>query len=183
MTIRMLLPVERVQFEEHLRRLDYNDRMMRFESSVSDDYLARYVAGIDLSRDAIFGYFDEQCVLRGAAHIAFHASTADLGLSVETGHRHHGVGSNLLQKAVDWSRFRATRFSTQCLTHNRWMIKRLTKMGFAIEYDRETAMGTKALDAPDMELTYKIIAEEQIDWLSYGTKLFFTFVLPKKIAA
>jgi GNAT superfamily N-acetyltransferase len=169
----MLLSSERAKFEEHLKRLDYHDRMMRFECSTTDHGIAEYVAGIDLSRDVIFGLFDDQCVLRGAAHVAFGNGIADLGLSVEPGLRKLGHGTRLLDRAIDWSRFRATRFSSQCLTQNRWMMRHLTGMGFVVERDRETAIASMDLTPADGILTYKTITEENLGWLSYGTKLFF----------
>lgn len=176
MTIRLLLPAERAQYGEHLKRLDFNDRMMRFETSTTDEGIDRYVAGIDMTRDAIFGLFDDQCVLRGAAHIAFAHGTADLGLSVEQGFRHQGSGTRLLDRAIDWSRFKAKRFSSQCLTHNRWMMHRLLDKGFTVERDHETAVASLTLLPADGVLTYKAITEEHLGWLSYGTKLFFRYV-------
>lgn len=176
MTIRILLPMERWKFEEHLKRLDYNDRMMRFESSTTDEAITKYVSGIDLSQDAIFGFFDEHCTLRAAAHVAFAHGTADLGLSVEAPYRKAGNGANLLARAVEWSRFRAKRFSSQCLTQNRWMMRRLLALGCVIERDHETAIATVDLKPVDYPLTYKALSEENLGWLSYGTKLFFRYV-------
>lgn len=171
MTIRMLLPVERTLFADHLKRLEWNDRLMRFESSVSDEYIDRYVAGIS-PQDTIIGLFDDAGTLRGAAHCAYRGDIADLGLSIEASYRRQGNGTALLNQAVDSARFRANHFSSQCLTHNRWMMTRLQRMGFEIEVDYDTAHSAE-LNPADMALTYRAITEEHMGWLSYGAKLFF----------
>lgn len=181
MSIRILLPSERSQFAEHLKRLDWDDRLMRFESSVTDEYIDKYVAGIG-PRDTIIGFFDDQCTLRAAAHVAFNADLADLGLSVERQHRRQGIGSTLLDRAIDYARFKAKRFSSQCLTQNRWMMTRLRQYGFVIETERDVAVAEVELNPADVMLTYKAISQENIGWLSYGTKLIFR-VMPLAEAA
>lgn len=172
MSIRTLLPMERSKFAEHLKRLDWNDRLARFESSVSDEYIDKYVAGIG-PRDVILGYFDDECVLRGAAHIAFARDIADLGLSIEAGHRRQGLGTTLLERSIDYSRFRVSRFSSQCLTHNRWMMNRLRRMGFVIEVDFDTAHAETDLNPADITLTFRAMTQENLGWFSYNTKLIF----------
>ncbi|RYD74726.1 MAG: GNAT family N-acetyltransferase, partial [Verrucomicrobiaceae bacterium] len=57
MNIQKLLPQQRALYENHLKRLNWNDRMMRFESSVSDEYIESYVRTIPQD-DAIFAILD-----------------------------------------------------------------------------------------------------------------------------
>ncbi len=64
--------------------------------------IERYVAGIDFSRDRIFGVFALDRTLIGMAHLALDPTQwfAEIGLSVEPAYRDQGCGHALLQRAI-----------------------------------------------------------------------------------
>jgi len=97
--IRELSRLDRDALERHLLLLEREDRRLRFGASLNDAALRNYVAGIDFERDALFGVFDDDLHLVGAAHLARGDAHAELGLSVLAGHRSRGVGGALLARA------------------------------------------------------------------------------------
>lgn len=173
-TYRKLLAMEKTGYKAHLLRLGQQDRMMRFETAATDVFIEKYADGINMRRDAIFAAFDDDLVMRGAAHIAFSDSLADLGLSVEADFRGMGIGTALLDKAINWSRLRyAKTFSSQCLVHNRWMMRKVKELGFTVTSDFDTAVATAPLDPPDLSLIRRVIIEEQVGLINFNAKLFF----------
>lgn len=97
--IRELTSVERGALEVHFLALDAGDRRLRFGIALSDAGVRAYVARIDFDRDAVFGVFDEELHLIGAAHLARGGGSAELGVSVLSGHRENGIGGQLLARA------------------------------------------------------------------------------------
>ena len=176
-TYRRLLITEKDKVEEHLKRLDTANRVMRFETAATDSFIERYVAGLKRPQDILLGAFDDTLTLRGFAHVAVIKDLADLGLSVEASFRGHGIGSHLLDKAIEAARNRRTKtFSSQCLTHNRWMMGKMRAMGCHIERDYETAVATAELPPPDAISMTKAVFDEQLGWLDYNTKLVFSLL-------
>lgn len=175
MNIQQLLPQQRILFENHLKRLDWDDRLMRFESSVGDEYIAKYVARIPQT-DAIFAAIDATGTVLAAAHVAVVDGTADLGLSVDGRHRRQGLGTSLLGASIAWANAQGLRrFSSQCLSHNRWMTTRMRRMGFTIDVDRETTFAVVALENIEQSFA-SFSASREYDLLesaSYGAKVVF----------
>ena len=164
---RSLLPLERRDFADHLVRLSAADRRMRFGCAASDDFIRRYAAKIPVT-DAIYGVFDESLVLRGAAHVAFIDNTADLGLSVEEGMRGMGVGTRLLDGALDLAQARGSRaFTSQCLTHNRWMMGRVRKLGFKVRSEGGESTATGELPSPTPTLIGRMAIRENLSWCAF----------------
>lgn len=173
-TYRRLLITEKPAIEAHLKRLDTGDRVMRFETAATDTFIEKYVAGLRVPQDILIGAFDDGPVLRGFAHVAIVNDLADLGLSVEASQRGQGIGSELLHRGIEAARLRhAKTFSSQCLTHNRWMMSKMRNMGFHIERDYETAVATTDLTPPDAISVTKAVFDEQLGWFDYNRKLVF----------
>lgn len=119
LSFRRLLPFERQQFADHLKRLGKADRLLRFEILASDTFIDDYVNSVHLVQDAVFGAFDDDLILRGAAHVAFGGKVADLGISVEDTWRGQGTGTKLLDRSISYARLhRAEKFTSMCLTQN-----------------------------------------------------------------
>src|SRR5258705_3744578 len=72
---------ERAELLAHLLALGAEDRRLRFEYSMSDDGVRRYVEGIDFSHDAVFVVTDADLTIVGAAQLARKDMLAELGES------------------------------------------------------------------------------------------------------
>lgn len=150
MLIRKLAAHERPLFVAHLKRLPPEDRRFRFaHSKVSDEWIDRYVAGI-AADDLILGGFANE-VLAGAVHVAFADDIAELGISVDPGHRNQGLGAELMRRAIRWARNRrAERLYTLCQADNRAMVVLAGKAGMVIHRDCGVAEAFLPLAPPDL---------------------------------
>ena len=97
--VRALSSLDRSSLEKHLVALADEDRRLRFGVPLNDGAVRAYVARIDFERDAVFGVFDDDLHLIGAAHVARSDAHAELGVSVLPAHRGRGIGSALLARA------------------------------------------------------------------------------------
>jgi RimJ/RimL family protein N-acetyltransferase len=150
MLIRKLLLHERPLFLDHLNRLTGADRSFRFaQANVPDETIVRYVAGI-AADDLILGRFDDERMV-GAVHVAFAEDIAEVGVSVDPGHRGQGIGADLFKRAARWARNRhADKLYTLCQADNRAMVALATKLGMTIHRDSGTAEAFLALPPPDL---------------------------------
>ena len=96
---RELPRLERTKFATHLRALDAEDRRLRFGIALADTAIDEYAARVDFARDVVFGVFDDDLQLAGAAHLARADTHAELGISVLPACRGRGVGAALLSRA------------------------------------------------------------------------------------
>jgi RimJ/RimL family protein N-acetyltransferase len=142
--IRELDASERSLFLEHLLALGDDDRYLRFGSALSNAAIERYVAGIDLTTDTIFGIFDDRLKLAAAGHFAplppnsqladpKLGRTAEFGLSVRGDARRRGLGTALFLRAAAHARNLAiSSLFMHCLSENRAMIRIARKAGMDI---------------------------------------------------
>lgn len=115
--------LERGKLLAHFLALEAEDRRLRFGLPLSDDSIAKYVASIDFGRDAVFGVFDDELHLAGAAHLARAEEHAELGVSVLPSHRGRGVGAALLERAHTHARnWGIGTLFMHCLTENAAMM-------------------------------------------------------------
>ncbi len=130
---RAMSRVERDKLGTHLMALEAEDRRLRFGIAIGDTAIRDYVARIDFERDAVFGVFDDELQLIGAAHLARAEKHAELGLSVLPGHRDRGIGGALLGRAHTHARnWGIAVLFTHCLTENTAMMHLARKQGMKV---------------------------------------------------
>lgn len=97
-------PVARDAIAEHLLALDGDDRHMRFDAVTTDDFIRRYVAGINLVRDIVIAFSGdpeaEGPELVALAHVGLDGDQGEVGLSVLREHRGRGLGRTLVAEAL-----------------------------------------------------------------------------------
>lgn len=121
---------ERPQLAAHLLALEPEDRRLRFGHVLSDDGVRKYVADIDLSRDAVFVVTDAELAIVGAAHLARREGHAELGISVQHDRRGRGVGTALLERCTARARNWGIRvLFMNCLVENTAMMHLARKQG------------------------------------------------------
>lgn len=62
---------DRRRMLKHFLALDEADRLLRFGTVLPDEQIHAYVAGIDFSRDIVFGVVSRVFQLVGVGHLAF----------------------------------------------------------------------------------------------------------------
>ena len=111
---------DRDGLREHFLALDPDDRRLRFGLPVSDEHIRRYVDGIDLDADVVFGVCSGTGTWLGVGHLTLGREDAELGLSVLPDARGRGLGAAIFRFALAHaSRAGVRRVYMHCLTSNR----------------------------------------------------------------
>lgn len=172
--VRRLLPVEFKKYEEHLLRLNMEDRRLRFGVLRKDDGIIEYVSKLSAVDDIIFASFDADLNVVGAAHISImeteNGKVAELGLSVERNQRGKGIGTELFHKAVEWGENRQIdQLFTQCLSENSWMMRKARQEGMNIHSECGETEAFLKLEKhfPHFE---KEVLDEGLAWMDFGFK-------------
>jgi GNAT superfamily N-acetyltransferase len=162
---------ERDKFAAHLKRLDREDRRLRFGRVLGDGGIDDYVGGIDFDRDAVIGVFDDALHLAGAAHLARAGSHAELGVSVLPEHRGRGVGAALFARAHGYARNCGTRsLFTHCLTENGAMMHLARKQGMRIVADGREADAHLVLPPATPASFAQAVFDERLGLFDYALK-------------
>jgi GNAT superfamily N-acetyltransferase len=179
---RELTRLERPKLAAHLLALDAEDRRLRFGLPVADESIRDYVGRIDFARDAVFGVFDDELNLAGAAHLARADEHAELGVSVLPAHRGRGIGAALLERAHTHARnWGIGALFMHCLTENAAMMHLARKQGMRIAAASGEADAHLALPpASPGSLTQAMLAE-RVGLFDYALKA--QFVAARRLLA
>lgn len=168
----------------HFLELENADRLLRFGSILSDERVAHYVAGLDFSRDMIYGVYNGVFRLVGVGHLAFapketspvkEATTkdrvAELGISVLRSTRGRGVGSQLFARAAIHCRNNdIDTLYMHCLSSNQTMMHIAKKAGMEIHRDYGEADAYLKLPPPNPRSVLQEAVQEQYAMLDYTFK-------------
>jgi RimJ/RimL family protein N-acetyltransferase len=105
----------RASLVSHFLALPAQDRYLRFATSATPQFIARYVDAIDFERDAVFAVRpaltgdEDRGALAGVVHAAFPDDVAELGISVLPRYRGQGLASALAERAIAFARSRGMR--------------------------------------------------------------------------
>jgi len=117
--------VYRDKLVNHFKRLNANDRRMRFGVSLGDERIEHYVDEQMKDSDFIFGVFDDEGEIVANLHMATvrnDSQAYEFGLSVNDEHRNKGYASSLFSKAMQHAKtLGAKRIYTYCLGENKAM--------------------------------------------------------------
>lgn len=170
--VRELTRLDHVLLERHFLELEAEDRRLRFGVALNDAAVRAYVAHIDFERDAVFGCFDDELLLSGAAHLARGSGFAELGVSVLPGHRGRGLGGALLARA----HLRARNWGVHalfmhCLAENAAMMHLARKQGMAIGIDTGEADAWLTLLPADASSHFGEVFAQRVALFDYALKL------------
>ncbi len=181
--IKELTAHHRSRVMHHFISLDANDRLLRFGSNLSNELITKYVKGINFEHDKVFGVFSHRFRLVGVGHVAFVPradrplvdgvvqKVAELGVSVSSFARGHGIGSKLFERAAIHCRnANVTVLYMHCLSSNQTMIHIAKKAGMSIERDHgEADAYLKVLPANPGSVMQEAL-QEQVASLDYTLK-------------
>ena len=166
-----LSPMHRARLLRHFLELDVHDRRLRFGAAPSDTAVRAYVARIRFERDAVFGVFDEELKIIGAAHVARAGEHAELGVSVLHEHRNRGVGGALLVRAVLRARNWGVRaLFMHCLRENETMMHIARNQGMRIMTEQGEANAWLALAPADASSHFGEVFAQRIALFDYALK-------------
>jgi GNAT superfamily N-acetyltransferase len=166
--------LERDKLLAHFLALGAEDRRLRFGLPLSDDSIADYVARIDFGRDAVFGAFDDELNLAGAAHLARAEEHAELGVSVLPAHRGRGIGGALLERAHTHARnWGIGTLFMHCLTENAAMMHLARQQGMRIAAASGEADAHLALQPASPASLAQALLAERVGLFDYALKSHF----------
>lgn len=152
-------PADRPGLRAHFEALGLEDRRLRFGLPVEDDFIARYVDGLDFDRDVVFGVCSGPGDWLGVGHLVLGAPAAELGLSVLPDARGRGLGAAIFRFAVAHAaRAGVDRLYMHCLTTNRAIMSIARGAGMRIRADGGEA-DAHLLVPPYPELARMLIGE------------------------
>ncbi len=140
MRSRKLYKEDFILFENHLKRLSPEERLLRFDFVISDEQIHHYVQNINV-QDIVIGLFSSNQVI-GAAHLSvskhesFEAGKIELGISVETEYQGLGLGTDLMYAAMTIGEHEGfKKLEILCQSQNLPMIRIANKFGAVIKND------------------------------------------------
>lgn len=142
MIVRKLTPKDISRLVTHMTGLKGEDRRLRFGGTVSDTYIVDYVENSFLLESQWFGV-DVDGEIIAACHASVHDTQAELGCSVVSEYRRHGLAQQMFDRAVTWLRSKGiTEVYMHCLTENSAMkhIARKNHMTLESEYGETDAL-------------------------------------------
>ena len=158
----------------HLKRLNTEDRYMRFFAAVSDSVLESYVeTGLNLAKSKAFGIFDpsQKEKLIALAHLSTEEKIAnecraELGISVDENFRNIGLAKRLLDRVLVHCKAKNIKtIFMSCLRQNKKMQNLAKKAGLRVILEHEDALAELNLPEYPMDKAVSIsheIAYEQI---------------------
>lgn len=166
LSYRSLLPTETGRIAAHLARLPPEDRRWRFFGHVSGEAAAAHTRQIDWWHTVAIGAF-EHGVLRGVAELSCVNGVCELAVSVEPPLQRHGVGTELVDRAMLAARnHRMARVSIEWLHGNAGMSAIAARLGACRRYaEGEEGMEVK-VPAPSQTSLLREWTGEAWGWLS-----------------
>ncbi|MCA9496677.1 MAG: GNAT family N-acetyltransferase [Nanoarchaeota archaeon] len=149
-----LFPKNYIKYENHLLKLNKEDRNSRFGYPISTSGIKNYISTLNKEKDIIIGIEDEENEnIIAAAHLALikheGEKIIELGLSVNENYRGKGLGNKLFKHTINKARNRGYNLlETQCLTNNTWMMKKAEKEKMILARDGLEATGKIKLAGP-----------------------------------
>jgi GNAT superfamily N-acetyltransferase len=173
---------DRHRILKHFLALKQNDRLLRFGTHLPDEMIAKYVEGLDFSRDTLFGVVSRNFRLVGVGHLAFAPSKeddditdkdriAEFGVSVSESARGKGVGSKLFERgAIHCRNADVDTLYMHFLSSNHTMVHIAKKAGMEIfrEYGESDAY-LKVLPADAVSVLREAV-QEQVAAIDYTIK-------------
>ncbi len=146
--IRKLWPLDEAAFRRHLLRLDPETRLARFGTAVNDGFLEAYADTARRIGTVIYGAFVGPEMYASAELRAIHPvgdALAEAAFAVEADHRHHGLGSLLMDRIITTAQNRGIgQVHMICMRRNAPMQRLAEKFGARIRLDQGETMGSIA---------------------------------------
>lgn len=175
--IRSLSPRHKPRIARHLRALPTSDRYLRFGYPATDEQIDRYVAGLNFTRDEIFGVFNRRLELVAMAHLAYSvdpqwATCAEFGVSVSSHQRGKGLGARLFGHAVMHARNQGVSLLfIHALSENVAMLKIARQAGAVVQRDGSESEAYLSLPQATLDSQLSGLVQEQMAEVDYQLKM------------
>jgi GNAT superfamily N-acetyltransferase len=145
--VRKLWKSDAADYANHLLRLDPISRRSRFGGAVANAFVRHHAVSAFDPSSVVYGFFNNG-VLRGAAELRpFGVGQAEAAFSIERSWQSHGVGTELLERALLAARNRGVKqLHITCLLENQRMQQLAQKFDAEMRRDFDCVIGE--LEAP-----------------------------------
>ena len=153
-SLRGLMPSDADQHAAHLQRLIPEDRLLRFQTAMNDEGIARYSSHFDWDHTLAFGVFADD-TLRGIGELFPEPDgvSAEVSVSVERGFQHMGIGRLLVVALIIAAKRIGIRKITMFYMVENEAMRHLTEALGGRSYRRDGVMVAEiAVPAPDERL-------------------------------
>jgi len=142
--VRKLWKADAAAYADHLLRLDPASRRNRFGGAVADSFLRHHADSAFDPGNVINGFFADG-VLRGAAELRpFGVGQAEAAFGIERPWQSHGVGTELLERALLAARNRGVKqLHITCLLENQRMQQLAPKFDAEMRRDFDSGPAMK----------------------------------------
>jgi len=155
----------------HFLALEAPDRRLRFGTALNDGSVGAYVSRIDFDADAVFGVFDDELRIIGAAHVAHAGEQVEIGVSVLREHRNRGVGGALLARAALRARnWGVHALYMHCLRENETIMHLARRQGMRIVTEQGEADAWLALAPADASSHFGEVFAQRVALFDYALK-------------
>ena len=174
--IRTLEAGDRPRILTHLLALESADHYLRFGHSAGDEHIARYVDGLDFTRDEIFGIFSRKLHLLALAHLAYPdvatgRDAVELGVSVASHARGRSYGTRLFERAAMHARNDGfARMVIHALSENTAMLAIAHKAGAIVHREGAEADAFLQLAPASLDSRVTEIVQEHLAQADYRMK-------------
>ncbi len=174
--IRSLGTNQKGRISAHLLGLEPQDRYLRFGYSATDEHIQRYVDGLDLDRDEVFGIYNRKLTLIAMAHLAYPAemssqATAEFGVSVLKSARGRGYGVRLFERACMHARNDGiTHMVIHALSETTPILRIARAAGAVVTRDGSESEARLRLPTPTLDTQITEIVQEQLAQVDYQMK-------------
>ena len=174
--IRSMGPGHRERMFRHLVALSPEDRYLRFGYAANDAHIRRYIDGINLETDDVFGIFNRRLELVAMAHVAYsdqlgHQHCAEFGVSVLSRARGRGYGARLFDRAVMHARNQGvSMLFIHALSENTAMLKIARNAGARVHQDGSESQAYLQLPPAGLDTRMSKIVAEHFGEVDYQLK-------------
>lgn len=147
---------------DHLKRLDSNDRYLRFFAVVNDSMLENYVqSGIDMEKDKAYAIFVRGEIVAFAHMIVSSGSNqAEIGISVDKEFRKRGYAGKLLNRMIVYCQANdVNTLFMSCLRQNQAMQKMAKGAGLNVIMDHDEAIAELNIKTNPLQKVLSIQSE------------------------
>ena len=174
--IRSMGPGHRERMFRHLVALSPEDRYLRFGYAANDAHIRRYIDGINLETDDVFGIFNRRLELLAMAHLAYAptsdcAHCAEFGVSVLAHARGRSYGKRMFERAVMHARNQGVELVfIHALTENSTMLSIAAQAGARLVRDGSETEAFLQLPPANLESLLSELMQEQVAQSDYQWK-------------
>jgi GNAT superfamily N-acetyltransferase len=174
-TPRLILQKELSKYENHIKSLDADSKVLRFGYPISDEMIVAFCKRIvdDYENHIIFAVENVDLNFVGIGHIAKSNGEMELAFSVLKEYQGLGIGDTLMRRCIQWCRTHNLLHGKMvCLSRNQAIKHLCVKNGIHLYSEMGETTGQVDLDVPQLTTYVSENIDSNLAMLDYMGKRF-----------